>query len=249
MVVGADPEARRRALAAALGTSVPSVVLDEAHLVGVDDVLAAVEDLPEDAVLALALDTALPLGRVVGAVALDLAASGTCPVLRADEARARSALERARADVAAGRWPTTTPDDRSCVDVPVGSADEARVRVVQLATTSIPRAFGDGAVAVLLAPGSLETGAVRDALALAGAGGVDVLPLDGPPPRTWHAVVVVLPGAPGAGVTRALVYAGLRAGIAHVSLVHGWDRDGWGSLLATTTDRPRRTRLAELLAD
>jgi hypothetical protein len=249
VVVGPDPEARRRALGMALGAGVPSVVLDDAHLVGLDVALGAVEDLPEDAVLAIALDNALPLGPVLGAVALDVAASTACPVLRADAPPARTALARARQEVAAGRWFTTTADDRSVVDVPVGGPDEAMVRGVQLVTASIPRAFtASGAdVVVLLAPGSLEADAVRRALDDAGAADTDVVVLDGPLTRTWRAAVLVLHGRPVPTSTRALAYAGLCAGTEHVSVVHGSDPAQLTAWLSSTTDRPRRTRLAELL--
>jgi hypothetical protein len=230
------------------------VVLDDAHLVGLDDVLAAVEDLPEDAVLAIALDNALPLGPVVGAVALDSAASGACPVLKADPPPPRSALDRARVDVAAGRWLRTAPDDRTVVEVVVSGPDEALVRVTQLVATSIPRAFdASGAeVVVLLAAGSVEPDAVRRALDSAGATEVEVRALAGPLERVWRAAVVVLPGVPAPGVpvpglTRALVYAALRAGTEHVSVVHGSGGEALTALLAATTDAPRRTRLAELL--
>jgi len=251
VVVGADAGSRRRALSTALGAGVPSVVVEDAHLAGVDDVLAAVEDLPEDAVLAIALDNALPLGPVLGAVALDVAASGRCPVLKADAAPPRSALEKARSDVAAGRWPTTTPDDRSVVDVAVPGPDEAVLRITQLVTQSIPRAFdatGDDVV-VLLAAGSLEPDVVRRALADAGAETTTVRPLEEPIDHLRRAAVVVLPGPMPAGLTRAQVYAGLRASTEHVSVVHGWHAAGWTRLLEATTDTPRRTRLAELLTD
>jgi hypothetical protein len=249
VVVGADAAARHRALDSALGTGVPSVVLDDAHLVGLDEALAAAEDLPEDAVLALSLDNALPLGPVVGAVALDVAASATCPVLKADSPPARSALDRARLDVAAGRWFATTADDRSVVDVAVAGPDEALVRVVQLVTASIPRAFSatGSDVVVLLAPGSLETDVVRRALDVAGALDTDVLVLDGPVPRTWRAAILVLHGQPVPTSTRALAYAGLVAGVDHVSVVHGSSPEALTAWLSATTDRPRRTRLAELL--
>ena len=256
VVVGPDPEARRRTLAMALGSGVPSVAVDDAHLAGVDDVLAAVEDLPEDAVLALSLDNALPLGPVLGAVALDVAASGTCPVLQADPPPARTALARARRDVAAGRWFATSSEDRSVVDVAVGSPDEALVRVVQLVTASIPRAFAatGGDVVVLLAPGTLDPDAVRRALAAvtsADAPGVSattqVLTLDGPPARTWRTAVVVLPAQPSPSSTRALLYAALGAGTEHVSVVHGSTPTALTAWLTATTDRPRRTRLADLL--
>ena len=249
VVVGADADGRRAALTKALGDGVPSVVLDDAHYIGLDEALSAVEDLPEDAVLAICLDNALPLGHVLGAVALDVAASGVCPVLRADGVRPRTALDRARAEVAAGRWFATSADDRSVVDVAVAGPDEALVRVTQLVTASIPRAFGAAGsdVAVLLAPGSIEPDVVRKALDDAGAAETDVVALDGPLPRTWRAVVLVLPGQPVPTSTRALAYAGLAAGTEHVSVVHGSDAAALTSWLTATTDRTRRTRLAELL--
>jgi hypothetical protein len=251
VVVGTDPAARRRALDSALGAGVPSVVLDDAHLVGLDEVLAAVEDLPEDAVLALSLDNALPLGPVLGAVALDVAASGRCPVLKADAAPPRSALDRARVEVAAGRWFATSPDDRSVVEVTVPGPDEAVRRVTQLVSVSIPRAFdaaGDDVV-VLLATGSVDADVVRRALDDAGAQATAVRSLSSPLDRPRAAAVVVLPGPVPTTLTRAQVYAGLRAGERHVSVVHGRDAAGWTTLLAATTDAQRRTRLAELLAD
>jgi len=249
VVVGADAAARRRALGSALGAGVPSVVLDDAHLVGLDEALAAVEDLPEDAVLALSLDNGLPLGPVLGAVALDIAASGTCPVLKADAPPARSALDRARLDVAAGRWFATTSEDRSVVDVAAAGPDEALVRVVQLVTVSIPRAFSATGpdVVVLLAPGSLEVDAVRRALDDAGAPDTQVVPLGGPLPRTWRAAVLVVHAQPVSASTRALAYAALVAGTDHVSVVHGSTPEALTAWLSATTDRPRRTRLAELL--
>ena len=69
--------------------------------------------------------------------------------------------------------------------------------------------------------------------------------------RMWPAAVLVLPGTVTATVTRAAVYAGLRAGRDHVSVVHGLGPDsaGLADLVASTTDRPRRTRLAALLQD
>ena len=47
--------------------------------------------------------------------------------------------------------------------------------------------------------------------------------------------------------TYALVYAALRAGTEHVSVVRGSGGEALTALLAATTDAPRRTRLAELL--
>jgi hypothetical protein len=255
VVVGPDSVARAAALATALGSGVPSVVLDDAHLLGVEAALAAVEDLPEDAVLALSLDNGLPLGEVVGAVALDVAASGVCPVLRAEPARPRSTLAAARNEVAAGRWPSADPADRSFVVVPVESPDEALVRVSQLVSTSIPRAFGHAGAAIAVVSldehGPTGLAAIRVALGgLAAEARPDVVGPSAVLTRTWPAVVAVLPGVVTPALTRAAVYAALRAGAEHVSVVHGFGVDAAPlvAVVATTTDRPRRTRLAELLA-
>ncbi|MFN8146957.1 MAG: hypothetical protein U0R76_05745 [Candidatus Nanopelagicales bacterium] len=264
VVAGPDPAGRRLALARATGSGVPTVVLDEAHRVGLDETLGAVEDLPEDAVLVLSLDNALPLAHgVLGAVALDVAASGVAPVLVGDSERDDRALGVQRASVAAGRWATTPADDRSLVVVPTTSPDEALVRVGQLVSTSIPRAFGvsasDVAVVVVEPSGPVGVDALRTALAGAADGGastapgsaVEVVPLAELGDRMLPAVVLVLPGAVTSAVTRAAVYAGLRAGRDHVSVVHGLgpDSTGLADLVASTTDRPRRTRLAALLQD
>ncbi|HET7900481.1 MAG TPA: hypothetical protein VFL59_04790 [Candidatus Nanopelagicales bacterium] len=251
VVAGPDPAGRRLALARATGTGVPTVVLDDAHRVGLDETLGAVEDLPEDAVLVLSLDNALPLAHgVMGAVALDVAASGICPVLVGDSERDDRALGVQRAAVAAGRWVATPPDDRSLVVVPTASPDEALVRVGQLVTTSIPRAFGHGtdqvAVVVVEPSGPVGVEPLRAGLAETG---VQVLALAELGDRMLPATVLVLPGAATSNLTRATVYAGLRSGRDHVSVVHGFGSDaaGLAELVGTTTDRPRRTRLAALL--
>lgn len=249
VVAGPSAAARGRSLAGALG-AVPGVVLDDAHRLGIDDVLAAVEDLPEDSVLALCLDPALPLAPVPGAVALDLAASGACPVLRAEGPPPSTALDRARAEVAAGRWIAPAPDDRSVVEVRVASPEEAVVRIVQLVTTSIPRAFDVATpdVVVLLGPGSVDPDAVRAALSDAGAPWPALLPLDAAAADVDAPAAVVVLGPPSPALTRSLVYAGLRAGSRHVSVVHGADSQSLAAAMAAAPDRPRRTRLAELLA-
>jgi hypothetical protein len=295
VVAGPDPAGRRVALARALGAGVPSVVIDDAHRVGLDDVLAAVEDLPEDAVLVLSLDNALPLAAVTGAVALDVAASGICPVLVGDSERDTRALGAARSAVAAGRWTTPSPtaDDRSLVLVPVATPDECALRVQQLVAISIPRAFGadeigviatdpTGVVGVAALRAALSASAVPDGHADVDAGGapdagsarvevvgapdasstrvevagvavgsarVEVVGAPDAVDRVWPAAVLVLPGVVTPALTRAVLYAGLRNGRDHVSIVHGLGSDaaGLAQLVASTTDRPRRTRLAELL--
>jgi hypothetical protein len=248
VVVGADAAQRNAALDRALGGRVEALRLDDAHRLDQEAVLAAVEDLPEQVVLALCLDNALPLGPGPGAVALDLASAGACPVLVAERGADRNALDAARREVAAGHWFSTEAVDRSVVEVVVGSPDEAMLRVRQLVSTSIPRAFGssDDGIAVLLADGSLDPAAVRSACREDGAAPALTRLVDAEPGR-WPAVVVVLPG-PGAPLpTRAALYAGLCAGAEHVSVVHGLaDPDSRTTLLAVA-DRPRRTRLRELL--
>jgi hypothetical protein len=249
VVVGADPERRRAELDRALGGRVEALRLEDAHLLDQEAVLAAVEDLPEQVVLALCLDNALPLGPGPGAVALDLASAGTCPVLVAERSADRHALDAARREVAAGRWFATQAADRSVVEVVVGSPDEALVRTRQLVSTSIPRAFGISAdkIAILLADATLDPASVADACRQDGVVPT-VVPLASAEPGRCAAAVVVLPG-PGAPVpTRAALYAGLRAGADHVSVVHGLaDLESRAALLAVA-DRPRRTRLPELLA-
>jgi hypothetical protein len=266
IVVGPDPAGRRVALARALDASTPSVVLDEAHRLGLDDVLGAVEDLAEDAVLVLALDNALPLAEVPGAVALDIASTGACPVIVGDTERDARALGLARASVASGTWPSARADDRTFVAVAAASPDEALLRVTQIVRTSIPRAFGLGPADIAVLPwdadGPAGAAALTAALAAAGAsagaaagdgdqGGVTVVPLREVGDRTWPAAVVVLPGVVPPGLTRASVYAALRTGIDHVSVVHGFGPDAGplAEAVATTSDRPRRTRLATLITE
>jgi hypothetical protein len=252
VVVGPDPAGRRLALARSVEPDAPTVVLDEAHRLGLDEALAAVEDLPEDSVLVIALDSAMPLAPVPGAIALDLAAARICPVLVGDPERDSRALGAARSALAAGSWPAQRPDDRSFVVVATSSPDEALLRVGQLVATSIPRAFelGEDAIAVLTlaADGAVGVEAVRAALSTS-APGVDVLPVAECGGRTWPATVLVLPGIVTSAMTRAAVYGALRAGVVHVSVVHGFAADPAPlvEIMAATTDRPRRTRLPELL--
>ncbi len=257
VVVGPEARGRAEALQRALGDGVVPVILDDAHLVGLDAAMAAVEDLPEDSVLAISLDSALPLAAVTGAVALDLAASAVCPVLRAETGRDTNALAAARREVAGGRWlsPPTGSDDRSLVVVAASSPEEALVRVSQLISTSIPRAFGHSGAAVAVLSldeaGPVGVEAVRGMLlGLDAAGdGPDVGLLGDLTDRRWPAVILLLPGVVSPALTRAALYAGLRAGVDHVSIVHGFGpaAQALADIIAATNDRPRRTRLAELL--
>ena len=271
VVVGPDPAGRRVALARSLDANTPSVVLDHAHRVGLIEALEVVENLPEDAVLVLALDNALPLAEVPGAVALDVASARICPVIVGDPERDSRGLGLARSAVSTGSWPVSKADDRTFVSVPVTSPDEALTRVAQLVTTSIPRTFeatgADIGVLTLDVDGPVGVEAVRVALAglapttsvlslrtaLSGGatdGSADAHAGDAGLPQ-WRAVVVLLPAVVPSTLTRAVVYAALRTGIDHVSVVHGYGPDAapLAKAIADTTDRPRRTRLAALLTD
>jgi hypothetical protein len=242
VVVGVGSGARRAAVESALGDGSALVLLDEANRVGIEQVVEALEDLPEDAVLVLAIDPALPLAGLPGAVALDLAASGICPVLRANDAPPASGTDRAAAAVAAGSYLGPSAD-RAVVEVVVASPEEAVRRVQQLVTDSIPRTFGTAPADVLVLTRE-ETGPTcADALTAALAGATVAQELHEVPGSRADAAVVVLAGT--RPVTRAEVYAALRAGARHVSLVIPT-----GVLLTEAVnrqDRPRRTRLALLL--
>lgn len=241
VVVGAFEDTRRAAVTAVMGTGTPLVLLDDAHRLGIEQLAEAVEDLPEDAVLVLAIDPALPLAGLPGAVALDLAGSGICPVLRAkDDTEHGSGPERAAVAVAAGRYTGSTAD-RAVVEVAVATPQEAVRRVGQLVSDSIPRTFAvpAGQVLVLTRERSGPTGV--DALAT--ALGRPAYLLTEPPPGRAEVAVVVLGGdhTP----DRAELYAALRSGRRHVSLVHPS-----GLSLADVAARevtPRRTRLGGLL--
>jgi len=250
VIVGSDPDRRRLTLDSALAGA-SAVVLDNAQRVSLDAVLDAVDELPETAVLALSLDPALPLAPGPGAVALDLAASGVCPVLKAEAAQGSSALDVAREAVATGRWTGGRDGDRSLILVPVTSASEALHRLTQLLTTSIPRAFGvepaDVVAVVLDLEGELGAKKVAAARVAAGVAGPVALTTEIQAPA--RAAVLLLPVAPTQALTRATMYAGLLAGLEHVSIVHalGPNPASLADIVAGPSDRPRRTRLVELL--
>ncbi len=241
VVVGASGAARRSAVESALGSASTLVLLDEAQLLGIEQVATAVEELAEDAVLAIALDPALPLAPLPGAVALDLAGSGICPVLRAASDPPASGTDSAAAAVAGGTYPGATPD-RAVVEVVVDSPEAAVRRLLQLVSDSIPRTFDVAADQVLVLTRE-ETGPTG-ADALSETLGRAVPNLHAAPGARAEAAVVVLGGA--RPISRSELYAALRAGSRHVSLVLPA-----GVSLAEAAVReepPRRTRLPELLA-
>lgn len=244
VAVGVDPEPRRAAAQQAVGPSSRLVMLDPAHLVGIEQILEVLADLPEDAVLVLGIDPALPLARVPGAVALDVAASGICPVLRAGDPAPESGTDRAAAQAATGSYAGPS-GDRAVVEVTASSPQEAVHRVQQLVTDSIPRTFGTAPSDVLVLTRD-ERGTRPLAAALAASGAAETVVrelLEEPGARAEAAVVVLAGDGP---LTRPEVYAALRAGERHVSLVIP---DGVVRLAEAVRrqPRPRRTRLAELL--
>lgn len=254
VAVGADPAARLAAVRAAVPDSVRLRLVEQAHRVGVTELLPVVEDLAEDVVLVLALDPHLPLAPVTGAIALDLAASEVCPVLRAEDPTADGTPARAAAAAAAGTWSGPT-EDHAVTAVAVGSPQEASTRVRQLLTDSIPRTFGVAAEQVVVlsavADGPAGVTGLADTLGrpvravpdLARGLGDDADEGDPDPAANRAAAAVVVLGGP--DVDRAVLYAGLRSGTRHVSLVHPASLDL--AQVAARPPRARRTRLRELL--
>ena len=194
--------------------------------------------------------------RCTGAVALDLAASGVCPVLVAERAgrrhRPRRGAARGRGrPLARRRAPTTGPSSRcawpdrtrrSCAS---GSWWPPR----SPARSAVRGERGRGA-ASRRARSTRRRSSARDrgSRRRARHGG-------GAARRGRHAHVArrrgrCCPGRRAPALTRALVYAALRAGTEHV--IRGArlrDRRRAGRRRSPRrTDRPRRTRLAELLA-
>ena len=249
VVVGPTSAGREQALRGALSDDHERRLLQNTHLLDIEQISQLVEDLPEDVFLALGIDPAMPLAPVPGAVALDLAHSNACPVLVVPVASKSKAASgpghgpaQVAAAVAAGNYPGVVGvTDHALVEVAVGDVDEAVVRIRQLVTDSIPRTFGvsANAIAVLTreADGPLGVAGLR---ALLPEVTVTLLTTYDEP---GEAAVVVLAGP--VPLTRAELYAALQAGRRHVSLV--FLRSTPLADAVSRPEPPRRTRLAELL--
>lgn len=264
VVAGAPGPARdaatQRLRAEALARGVVPTVVERAERLDVAAVLAAVEDLPDDALLLLVGDHAGLGPAGPGRVLADVVAAGVCPVVPAlggTDARPAPlvALDGA---VRRGALVPPDPEDRSFVVVPVESDAAAVARAVQVVATSIPRAFGfrGGDVAVLSPLRAGEAGAAALASAFAavvggdgtrGGQGPEVLTVHEAAGRVWPAVVLVLPGSAAGALSRALVLTAIATATTHLTVVHGAGPD-LARAVADLPDRPRRTRLASLLA-
>jgi hypothetical protein len=249
VVVGPTSAGREQALRGALSDDHARRLLQNTHLMGIEQISQLVEDLPEDVFLALGINPAMPLAPVPGAVAVDLAHSNACPVLVVPVARSSKAVSnpvhgpaQVAAEVSAGNYPGVVGvSDHALVEVAVGDVAEAVVRVRQLVTDSIPRTFGVPADAIVVL-----TRAVEGPLGVSGLQAL--LPEVAVTLLTTYlephdAAVVVLAGP--LPLTRAELYAALLAGRRHVSLVFLHSDPLVDAL--SRSESPRRTRLAELL--
>ncbi|MEZ5116664.1 MAG: hypothetical protein R2737_10390 [Candidatus Nanopelagicales bacterium] len=230
-----------------------AVLLDDAERLGMPDVLAAAEDL-DDALLLLAGDpAALVTGEGPGAVLRDVVAAAVCPVVAAPPDPGRPGpLRDLDAALRRGELVAPSADDRSLVVVPVADDAEAVLRVGQLVSSSIPRAFGvSGAEVAVLTPlrrGDAGAEALSAVLTPAGGGaGPDVRLVHEAVGSSWPAVVLVLPGSAAGVLSRALLVSALSCARRHLSVVDGTG-SALGRAVAEVPDRVRRTRLAGLLA-
>lgn len=249
----------QRLRAEALARGVVPRVVDRAERLDVATVLAAVEDVPEDALLLLVGDPAALGPAGPGRVLADVVSAGICPVVPALGGTDARPAPLVALDGAVRRGGLLAPDaeDRAFVVVPVDSDAAAVARAVQIVATSIPRAFGfrGGDVAVLSPLRGGGAGAAALATVFAAAVGGDgkrggqspeVLTVHEAAGRQWPAVVLVLPGSAAGVLSRALVLTAIATAGTHLSVVHGAGPD-LARAVAGTPERPRRTRLASLL--
>ncbi|NHC14199.1 hypothetical protein [Motilibacter deserti] len=245
-VVGPAGAAR----AAAAGRGAAAARADDAERLdaaALRDLAAEVEDGEE---LVLAGDPAL-LPGATGQVLRDLVRSGLVEVEEVEagaDPGVPEPLARLQAAVRRGELPApaelATPG-REVVVVPAGSDEQAVVRAAQLVGTSIPRAFGLPAEQVgVLTPSARGPAGAR---ALSSALGREALPVAEAAGKRWGAVVLVLPGSSAGALSRELVLTALAAAGRHVSIVTSAG-PALPRAVARVAYRPRRSRLAELLA-
>lgn len=235
----------------ALRTGPPTPELDagadvtQVHLLGLPELASALEQVEDGARVVLSGDDQV-LQAGPGQVLRDLLRTGL-PRTEVEPPTPASALELLRSEVRRGVLPAPQQlqtEDRAVVVVPVESDAEAVTRVTQLVQTSIPRAFGldVGEMAVLTPRPRGQAGA--NALAAALSCPVSTIRPDLSPAQ---AVVLVLPPSAAGSLARPLLLTALHAAQRHVSIV-----TGVGAALPRAVaqgGRPRRTRLAALLAD
>lgn len=251
-VLGLAEEGR---LAIVLGQVPPEAevhVVEDVHRMDLEQVAAALQQVPDDARVVIAGDPDELPGVGPGAVLRDLLAWGGAPVrdLRLDPADG-TLLERLPAAVRRGELPPPDPDDRSLVVTRCADDEELLRRVVQLVTDSIPRVFGLAPEQILVVTplrrgdGGQEhlTEILAGLPSPAAAEVVLVHELSG---RHADAVVACFPGQAAGVLTRALVYTAAVVAVQHLSVVTAAG-DALPGAVADPRLRQRMTRLGSLL--
>ena len=141
----------RSAVESALGSASALVLLDEAQLLGIEQVATAVEELAEDAVLAARWTRRCP-SRSCPAPSRSTSPATACARCCSRRVRPAGLGDRQRGSGGRRRmYPGATPD-RAVVEVVVDSPEAAVRRLLQLVSDSIPRTFDVAADQVLLVP-------------------------------------------------------------------------------------------------
>jgi len=227
------------------------VLHDHAERITLRGALDVVGDHPEFTLLLLAGDSAMPAASGPGQVFHDLIGSSICPVVTASAPPVRSVLQELRGAVREGRLIGSRDDDRSFVAVRVADLAEAQLRVNQLLTTSIPRAFAQTAerigVVVLDNPEAMWLNAIQDSLSDAQLP-AKVTAVADVGTESWLACVVVISPQSLESLSRADFLAALASGGSHISLVHTGD-PALTRAVRDTVRVPRQTRLAGLLRE
>ncbi|MBA2639824.1 MAG: hypothetical protein H0U77_07505 [Nocardioidaceae bacterium] len=233
---------------AARDLSTRAVVVEAAHTLGLETALELFEGLAAEppGLVVLVGDPALPYAPGPGRVFADLVASGVLPVETGavvdDGPLAR--LVQALRD---GQLPPIDAEQREVVVTAAADAGAAVRRAVQLVTTSVPREFDigphDTLVVTTRVDGAVGAAALRAALDAAGASAVRTATESEPA----EAVVLVLAAESAGSITRSLLVGAATHAARHLSVVH---QAGPALAEAVThrPHRPRRTRLAALLA-
>ena len=219
----------------------------DAHRLRLGDAAQLLQAAPADQPLVLtgdpdALDPPGP-----GHPFRDLVASGLVPVdlVPPPDAGAGSPLGQLITAVRGGELPVVPADQRQVVVVPCADADEVVMRMVQLVTSSIPRAFGDGEILVLTVREDGAAGAEALPAALTGSA-AQVETVHAAVGRRSATVVLVLPAEASGSLSRALLVSALTVAEVHVSIVHQAG-PALAEAVSRVPHRPRRTRLPRLL--
>ena len=228
----------------------PVTVVGDAHRLDLAAADGLLEEHDVDASLVLIGDPDLVEPEAPGRFLGDLVASGAVPVVRlpvdtaGDDGPIVSLVESLRQ----GELPPIAADQQQVVVCAVADAAEAVARVVELVTETLPRDAGVGP-SDLLVLGIRSAGAAGvEALRSAVGPDVETVAVHEAVGRRAEAVVVVLPAESAGSLTRAQLITAASAARRQLTIVHQA-----GPALADAVrrrpHRPRRTRLAALLAE